>query len=214
MTEQIVIVGAGGFGREALDVLDEVNRSSREPGYELLGVLDDRPSDLNLERLSARGVPWLGAVGSWLQQVQDARFVVAIGAPGVRKKVVGELVAAGLRPATLVHPRAMVGSAMTIGDGSVVCGGVHISTNVRIGAHVHLNPNATVGHDSELRDYASVNPGAIISGDVVVGEGALIGAGAVVLQGLTVGADGLVGASACVVRDVPTGATVKGVPAR
>lgn len=214
MTEQLVVVGAGGFGREALDVLAELNRSSPHPVFDLLGVLDDQPSAQNLARLAARDVVWLGTVRSWLDRPADARFVVAIGTPSVRRKVVEELVAAGRRPATLVHPRAMIGSAVHIGDGSVVCGGVHISTNVQVGAHAHLNPNATIGHDTTLGDYVSVNPAATVSGDVVVGDGVLVGAGAVVLQGLTLGADSVVGASACVVDDVAASSTVKGVPAR
>ena len=214
MSDPIVIVGAGGFGRETIDVLQDINEYSAISRFELLGVLDDSPSAANLERLEARGVPWLGSVRSWIDGSHSAQYVIAIGNPSIRKTVARQFEFASQTPATLLHPRSMVGSGGMIGEGSVICGGVHISTNVGIGRHVHLNPNATIGHDSVLEDFVSVNPAGVISGDVRVGAKSLVGAGAVVLQGLRLGAGCLVGASACVVTDVSPGQIVMGVPAR
>lgn len=202
----LVVVGAGGFGREALDVVEAVG------SHRLLGVLDDSPSDLNLERLAARGIRYLGSVGQWTAAGDRAEYLIAIGSPAARERVAAQF--AGYTAATLVHPLAGVGSANVIGAGSIVCAGVQISTNVRIGRHVHLNPSAVVGHDTVIDDFVSVNPAATISGDVRVGQRVLVGAASVILQGLCVGADAVVGAAACVVRDVAPGATVKGVPAR
>ena len=54
-----------------------------------------------------------------------------------------------------------------------------------LGRHVHVNPNATIGHDAVLGAFVSVNPGAVVSGEVVVGEGTLLGASSTILQGLT-----------------------------
>lgn len=214
MTIPLVVVGAGGFGREVLDVVEAVNGSASTPVFTLLGVLDANPTDANLDRLAARGIRYLGTESHWLATRQVAQYLIGIGSPAVRRSVDQRFSAAGLIAASAVHPSAIIGSAFTISAGSIICGGVHISTNVTLGRQVHLNPHVTLGHDSVVGDFVSINPGAIISGDVTVGAGALVGAGATVLQGLSVGPDAVIGASACVVRDVSPATTVKGVPAR
>lgn len=214
MPEDIVVVGAGGFGRETLDVIEAINHAAAQPVWNIVGVVDDGPADFQLERLRDRGVAMLGGVEEYRRIALTARFVVAIGAPQVRARVAAELEEWGGRAATLVHPAAVVGSRVHIGAGVVVCGGVQVSTNVALSDHVHLNPGAIIGHDAVLASCVSVNPGAIVSGEVRVSRASLIGAGAVVLQNLSVGEGAVVGASACVTKDVPAAATVAGVPAR
>lgn len=213
MAERIVVIGAGGFGRETLDVIEAINADGET--LHLVGVVDSGPRQIELGRLAERGIVYLGTEEEWLPGASgDERFVVAIGSPTVREAVARRLADAGLRPVTLIHPRAVVGSQARIGDGVVITSGVQVSTNVSIGDHVHLNPACIVGHDATLADFVSVNPGAIVSGNVVVESGTLLGAGSVVLQGLTVGAGATVGAAACVTKDVTAGATAVGVPAR
>ncbi|MGI8415397.1 MAG: NeuD/PglB/VioB family sugar acetyltransferase [Nakamurella sp.] len=214
MSRHVIVVGAGGFGRETLDVLEAVN-SARAGSIQVLGVLDDGPSSVNLGRLAARGTSHLGSVDAWLKQGdREADYVIAVGQPAVRRALAARFDAAGRSAATVLHPSAVIGSVCRIGPGTVMCAGVQVSTNVTIGAHVQLNPGVTVGHDTVLGQFASVNPSATVSGDCLIGEGVLIGAGSVVLQGITVGAGAVVGAAACVVRDVAERAVVRGVPAR
>ncbi len=214
MTVRLVVVGAGGFGRETLDVVEAVNQACDPAIFDVLGVLDDSPSAENLKRLATRGIPHLGSVEAWLAGGDDAEYLVAVGDPRARRLLVQRFDAARRQPATVVHPGAVVGSAGSIGGGTVICSGAQVSTNVHLGRHVHVNPSATIGHDSVLGDFVSVNPAATISGECTIDHGALIGAAAMILQALDIGADVVVGASACVIRDVAQGAVVKGVPAR
>lgn len=212
--QRIVVIGAGGFGRETLDVIEAINTAATEPVFDLIGVVDDNPSELSRERLAARGIAILGGVDDWVSQNEAMAFVIGIGNPLARAAVAARISDKGFVAVALVHPNAVVGSMCAISAGAVICSGSQISTNVVLGHHVHVNPNATIGHDAVLEQFVSVNPGAIVSGEVVIGEQSLVGAGAVILQGLRVGQRSVIAASACVVSQVLDDTTVKGIPAR
>lgn len=213
MTARVVVVGASGFGRECLDVVEAMQTAGAD--VEILGVVDDSPSEINLERLADRGIPYLGGLDSWLTtDPASTMYVLGIGSPRIRRLLVERLDASGINPFTAVHPSAVIGTQPVIGAGSVICAGAVVSTNVRLGRHVHINPSVTVGHDSALQDFVSINPAAVISGEVDVRSGTLVGAAATVLQNLTVGEDALIGAGAVVTKDVPRGVTAVGIPAR
>lgn len=215
MSRPIVVVGAGGHGREVLDVIAACNAVEDDAGYKLLGVVDDAPEQINLRRLDERGITFLGDLSSWLQHAdRGVRYVIGIGSMLSRRAVDRRMTAAGFEPATLIHPSAVLGSAVRLSPGVVVCPGVILTTNITVGRHTHLNFGAAVGHDTRIGNYVMVNPSANISGDCAIEDDVMLGVGCVVLQGLTVGRGAMVGASACVVRDVPAEQVAKGVPAR
>lgn len=217
MPDTLVVVGAGGFGREVLDVVDAVNAAADTPVWTIAGVVDDGPTDANLAHLRSRGVTHLGTTADLLISNGSSRpthYVVGVGNPPVRRTIAERLDAAGLAAATLLHPTVTRGHDVDVGPGSVLCAGVRLTTHIRIGRHVHLNLNATVGHDTKIGDFVSVNPLASISGDCVLDDEVLVGVSGVILNGLRVGRGSVVGGSACVVKDVPAEVVVKGVPAR
>ena len=211
---KVYVLGAGGFGREVADVVHAVERGTgNEDAWMLAGFYDDGASDLNVSRVEALGIPFLGALPDAPPHA-GAGLVVGIGNPKVRGAIIRRIKDAGWEFPSFVHPSANIGATFHMGEGCVITGGVQITTNVTLGSHVHLNINSTVGHDAVLEDFVSVNPGAAISGEVRVKEETLIGVGAIVLEGRTVGGRSIVGAAACAVKDVPDDVVVKGIPAR
>lgn len=210
---RVVVVGASGFGRESLDVLDAMI-SGGEP-LDVVGVVDDTPSEENLLRLRQRGVPYIGTIDEGLSSLDsNCVYVLGIGNPSIKPDLVSRIEAHGIFPMKAVHPTAIIGVNTEVSPGVVICAGAVISTNVQIGDYVHINPNSTIGHDAVIDSFVSVNPGAVVSGEVKIESCTLIGASATVLQGLTVHKHAVVGACACVTKDVPAYTTVKGIPAR
>ena len=203
-----MIVGAGGHGREVLDVVEAMNH--REPAFELLGFLDDTFD--GGEVLGRRGVRVMGTVADLASAGAD--YLVAIGSPEVRRRVDQMATEWGLQAAIVVHPSATVGSDIVLGPGAVVTAGVRLTTNIRVGRHVLLNVNVTVSHDCQLDDYVTMNPGARVCGNVTLHQGVTLGAGATVIPGRTVGPWTVVGAGGVVVHDLPARVTAVGVPAR
>ncbi len=192
------IVGAGGVGREALD-------AALAAGMEVAAFLDDRASGTIV-----RGLPVLPPG----EATPGIGYLVGIADPQARLRLSRFLGDRGLRPVGVIHPRSIIGPETTLGLGCLVLGGAHISSSIRIGDHVQVHYNATIGHDAVLADRVTVYPGANVSGSVFLDEDVTIGSNAVVLQGLKVGRGTFVGAGAVVTRDLGPGLVVVGAPAR
>lgn len=204
--KDLVIVGAGGHGREILQCVADIN--ARASQWKVLGFVDD---GCTADRVG--GMPLLGK-SNWLAG-RDCNVVVAIGAPAVRCRVVRALEAMGVSQfASLVHPSAQVGATVEIGAGCMICAGAIVTTDIAIGRHAIINTGAVVSHDCRLADFVTLAPRACLSGAVQLGEGADLGAGCTLVPGVGVGDWAAVGAGAVVISNVPSNDIVAGVPAR
>lgn len=194
------IAGAGGFGRETLDAL-----RAAAPACAAESVFIDE----HAAAAAAGGRPIVRPADAG-----PGTFVVAIADAAVRQRLATVLVARGLLPGQVFHPRAVISAGAVIGPGCVILANSFVSTGTVLGAHVQVNYNATVGHDAVLGAFVTVLPGANVAGAVRIGAHATVGSNACVLQGLRIGPGTVVGAGAVVTRDQPGGAVVLGVPAR
>jgi sugar O-acyltransferase (sialic acid O-acetyltransferase NeuD family) len=215
MSEPVVIIGAGGFGREVLDIIDAVNDGaggSNEERFEFLGFLDD--GEPNRELLEARSVKHLGDVRVLEDLPVDVGYLIGIGSGGVRRRL--DVYGGGLgHPSpTIVHPSVTMGFDVQLGPGTVVCSHVSLTNHIRIGRHAHLNLNSTVGHDAVLGDYVTVSPLVAISGETVIEDETLLGTGATINQRITIGAGAVLGSGAAAVKDIEAGVVAVGIPAR
>lgn len=205
MSQSLVVIGAGGHGREAA-------AHALDAGHDVLGVLDDGHPDPGL--LAALRLAHLGGLG-WLATADPRpRYFAGLGYPGPRRQVVREADRHGAGAAVLVAATASVGRDVELADGVGLWPQSAVTANARIGRHSHLNTGSSVSHDCVLGDFVTIGPGARICGSVTLADGVWVGAGATVLQGVHIGADAVVGAGAVVLGDVLPGETVVGMPAR
>lgn len=208
--QDLVLVGAGGFGRETAQAVQAIN--SCGGGWQLLGYLDD---DLARRGTFVEGVPVLGGRDE-LRHLQDAQLVVCTGRPGdyvSRLRIVTELDLPPERYATIIHPSAAVSANSSIGPGSVLLAHVALTSTVRVGAHVAIMPHVTLTHDVVIDDFVTIASGVRLGGSVRVRRAAYLGAGAIIGERLAIGQFSLVGMGAVVTRNVPADEVWIGVPA-
>lgn len=205
----IAIWGTGGFAREVIQIVED----AREDGapLEFVGFLDGNEEKHGAE---LHGYPVLGDE-RWLGEHAGVSVVLGVGNPVSKLRILSGLARIGHeRFASLRHPRAWIGRRVEVAPGAIICAGTMVTTDIRIGRHVILNLNVTVGHDAVLEDLVTVAPGVQISGNVRVGTGTDLGTGASIIQGVDVGAWSIVGAGSVVVSDLSNNVTAVGVPAR
>ncbi|WP_414656422.1 acetyltransferase [Deinococcus sp. VB343] len=209
--QRLVIVGTGGHAREVHELIEDINEAAHVPAWDVLGWLD---SNAATHGTRVHDLPVLGDI-DWLASQEDTWVTVAIGATHVRRRVTQRLQAQGQRLfATLIHPTAVIGRRVEIGEGTVICANVTTTTDYKIGRHVLINIMATVAHDDVLHDYVTIAPAAVISGNVTIGEGTDLGTNATVNQGVEIGAWSIVGSGAVVIKSLPDNCTAVGAPAK
>ncbi len=208
--KRIVLIGAGGFGKEVASIIEVLNGYC--PTYELLGFLDDGPQFG--EGTMINGYPWLGGHDWILDHKDDTVCTCTVGSPHIKGKVQRELMEKGVRFESILAVSAFVGPHSEIGPGCVLYGGASVSVNCRLGAGVLLNQQVNVGHDVTIGDYTSIMPGTGLSGDCKIGAEVNIGGHVFVVPGKKIGDGATVAAGSIVFTNVKAGTTVLGNPAR
>ncbi len=208
MNRPFIIVGGGGHAKVLIEAL-------RSGDAEIKGVIEVDPS---MAGSAVLGVGVIGGDEALSGFAPDDILLVngvgSTGRPAARREVFERFRARGYTFATVVHPDAVLGCDVELGEGVQVMAGVIVQPATRIGANTIINTRASVDHDCRIGAHCHVAPGATLSGSVVLRDSVHVGAGAIVIQGLSIGRDSVVGAGAVVVSNVPEKVTVVGPPAR
>lgn len=194
MNKKVIIIGASGHGKVIADIV-------KKSGDDFVGFLDDD--------LSKPGV--IGTVAECVKY-NDCSFIIAIGNNGIRKRITQEYT--DLKYYTAIHPTAVVGENVSIGEGTAVMANAVINPSVSIGKHCIINTGAVIEHDNRLESYVHISPKAVLCGTVSIGEGTHVGAAAVVKNNLSVANDVIIGVGAAVVKDIDKAGVYAGVPAK
>ena len=206
--KKIVIIGAGGFGREVKMLIDQINKNNQE--YDLLGFYDDRIGEDEV----VSGYKVYGIITNLLQIDYQLLVVIAIANPAIKRSIYTLLSNnTCLIFPTLIHPNVLMGTDnVKIGEGCIICADNIITVDVNIGNFVTLNFRCSVAHDTIIGDFCSVMPGVCISGNVTLKDLVYVGTGASIINLITLGYSSKVGAGVTVSKNLPDNSQAIGLP--
>jgi len=203
----IVIVGAGGFGREVYILAKDTFPNVK---YKIKGFLDDNLRVLDDYSMDIRVI---SNIDSYMVEEQD-RFLIAIGNVDMKKNIITKLKVKGAQFLTLIHPTAIVVNTAKIGKGVIIYPYVIVSDCVQLGDFVLMNSYSSCGHDVKVGKYCILSPHATLNGFVILEDEVFLGTHTTVIPGKRVGYRSKISANSVVMRDVPPNKMVFGVPGK
>ena len=209
--KDIVIYGAGGFGREIACLLRLINEKEQE--WNLIGFLDDNESLCGTQ--NEYGTVLGGA--DWLNQYSnELSCAIAVGDPKAVLAIVERINNPKVFFPNLYAPSVtfLDKESLHIGKGNIFCTNCFISCNVTVGNFNLFNGYIPIGHDAIIGDCNVVMPSSNISGGVVLGTGNFLGVQSVVLQYVKIGNNTRIGANSVVMRKTKDGFLYIGNPAK
>lgn len=190
----IAIIGAGGFAREVkAQMLDTYGN------IKIDFFVDEQFVDKNSKSINNL-------------DINTYEIVVAIADPVTRKRIVENL-PTNTKYHTFIHKSANIFSN-DIGMGSIICANSTITTNVKLGAHCHINPSTTIGHDTELGNYFTACPGVNISGNCKIGDCVYFGTNSAIKQKTKISSNVIIGMGSMVINDINESGVYVGTPSR
>lgn len=171
--KDIIIVGAGGLGREMLALLKNINTA--QPQWNILGFVDDGKTVGDI----VNGVKVLGGAEYLNSLETETAVIIAISLPKVRKAIYDGVTNTKIYFPTIIHPSSIVSDAdfVAIGQGCILCINTVLTTNIVLGDFVLINAGAIINHDAQISSFSTIMPGVNISTGAQVGKGCYIGTG-------------------------------------
>ena len=205
--KNLIIIGAGGFGRELFSAAREAVGFGEQ--FRIKGYLDANPSALDR---FAGYPPIIGAPESYEPQPDDV-FITALGNIASRRRCAELVEARGGAFISVIHRSASLGQNVTVGPGSFIAHNVVLTVDISVGRHADIFHGTEIGHDSTVGDFAHVYSLCSIGGNVKIGKGAAVYPGARIVPNRSIGENAVVGIGSVVLLNVPSGTTVFGNPA-
>lgn len=205
----ILIIGAGGLGREVKEYLLELLAVEGSQD-QFIGFLDDTYKKNNI---TSNGDIVHDTVREHVPS-EENKYILAIGDPIARGEIFSHYKQKGAVFYTLVHPKAYRSASSVIEEGSILCPFSFVGAGSMLSANVLINIYASVGHDCNIGQSTVLSPYASTNGNAMLENQVFLGSGAVITSGVQILSNSKVAAGSVVYSNVPTGATALGNPAR
>ena len=206
--KELVIIGAGGCGREVLQIAKDINEVSLT--WNIKGFLDDNPDSLIGKKCDV-GV--VGGIDDYVIEEND-EFICCIGNSTVRKNVTEKMKAKGAKFTTIIHPNAIIADSCTMGNGVIIYPYALISDNAIIGDGTIINMYSSVAHDSVLGEYCTISAHCDITGMCTLGNRVFMGTTSHIVPGTEIGDGVYICAGSTVMTRARNGIKMLGNPAK
>jgi len=205
----MVIIGAGGFAKELIEIFVQKNDTGNIVFY------DDVYSNKNEMLFNRFSILRDEAQVKEHFLKNGNKFTIGIGNPALRHKLYTKFYGLGGIFTSVISPKACIGSLeVTMGIGCNILDGATFSNCTTTGMGCIVYYNAMITHDCILGDFVQISTGVSVLGEVTISDFVLIGANAVILPRLHIGKNAVIAAGAVITKDVPDYALMIGNPAR
>ncbi len=206
--KKLILIGAGGCGREVLQWAKDVNKV--EPRWEIKGFLDDNPNSIDGKICD---VSVISSVDAYTIE-EDDEFVCCIGNSAVRERIVKAMKEKGAHFTSVIHPTAVIADSCRLGESVIIYPFALISDNAVIGDGCIINMYSSVAHDSVLGEYCTISAHCDVTGVCALGNRVFMGTTSNMVPGTKIGDDVYICAGATVMTRVRSGKKMMGNPAK
>ena len=209
--KDIVIIGAGGLGREILDIIKAINKL--KPTWNVLGFYDDA---FQTKKPISERTYCLGTIAD-LKILKNRNLAVAFGISNreVVQSMINQLQEnINFNYPNIIHPSVAQNSNINMGIGNVIGFSCFLSCDIQIGDFNFLNILVALGHDVKMGSFNALMPRTQISGNVVVGDFNFFGMNSAVVQNKSIGSHNTINAFTLLTKTIQNNRKYFGIPGR
>jgi sugar O-acyltransferase (sialic acid O-acetyltransferase NeuD family) len=205
----IVIYGAGGYGKEVACLIHAINKSHKK--WKIIGFIDDGIS-VGQTNEYGKVLGGFDVLENWTEELD---VVIAISNPSIRANIIKKFTNSNIKFPNLIAPDALFLdlNRVSLGNGNIIGFRCIISCYVELGSFNLLNSDVHIGHDTSIGSFNMFNPSVRISGQVNIGNNNFFGVSSIVLQNKRIGNNTSVSTNSVIIRNTQDNCSYIGNPA-
>jgi sugar O-acyltransferase (sialic acid O-acetyltransferase NeuD family) len=204
--KRLIIVGAGVFGKQALEI------ALVQQKYSVLGFYDDFNTDNSFEEF-----PIFGKIDQIQEDFLNDKFDVVFYGIGYNHMSFKQSLIHKFHDipmATIVHPSVIIENSAKIEEGVLIYPKSYIGPRVHLQKGVVVNVYSYLPHDNIVGEASFLSGGLNIGGKVNIGERSFIGIGCTTSDSLSICNDVFLGAGSLVLKSIDEPGTYVGSPVK
>ena len=160
--QDVIIVGASGFGREILQYIEDIN--DIKPTWNFIGFIDDNTNALDG---ISQGRKIVDSIHGHIPS-SNVMYVCGLAFPKVKKEIVTLLKEKGAIFTSIIHPAARISKYSKIGEGCIITPNSNVNSDAEVGDFVSILASG-IGHDAKVGNYSTLSGHIAVNGHVEVG---------------------------------------------